>query len=47
MDIKAKIDELVTKIKNDPAAMDNFQMIPLKLLKVLQALTFPMIRSTP
>ena len=35
MDIKAKIDELVTKIKNDPAAMDNFQKDPVKTVEGL------------
>jgi hypothetical protein len=41
MDIKAKIDELVTKIKNDPAAMDNFQKDPVKTVEGLAGVDLP------
>ena len=41
MDIKAKIDELVTKIKSDPATLDNFQKDPVKTVEGIAGVDLP------
>lgn len=41
IDIKAKIDEIVGKIKNDPKAMENFQSEPTKTVEGLIGVDLP------
>ena len=41
MDIKAKIDEIVAKIKSDPAMMDNFQKDPVKTVEGIAGVDLP------
>ena len=41
MDIKAKIDELVGKIKEDPAMMENFKNEPVKTVEGLVGVDLP------
>ena len=41
MDIKAKIEELVTKIKNDDKLMDNFKSNPVKTVEGLIGIDLP------
>lgn len=41
MDIKAKIEELVGKIKNDPALLSNFQSNPVKTVEGLIGVDLP------
>lgn len=41
MDIKAKIEELVTKVKNDPKFMDDFQKNPVKAVESVIGMDLP------
>ena len=41
MDIKAKINELVDKIKNDPALMENFKSNPVGTVEGLLGVDLP------
>ena len=41
MDIKAKIDELVGKIKEDPAMMEKFKSEPVKTVEGLVGVDLP------
>lgn len=41
MDIKAKIEELVGKIKEDPKMMDNFKSDPVKTVEGLIGVDLP------
>lgn len=41
MDIKAKIDELVGKIKNDPAVGEKFQKDPISTVEELLGVDLP------
>ena len=41
MDIKAKIDELVGKIKDDPAMMEKFKSEPVKTVEGLVGVDLP------
>ena len=41
MDIKAKIDEIVAKIKSDPSALANFQSDPVKTVEGLAGVDLP------
>ncbi len=41
MDIKAKIEEIVAKIKDDPKAMDNFQKDPVKTVEGFVGVDLP------
>lgn len=41
MDIKAKIDELVGKIKNDPKLMEQFKSDPIKAVEGLLGVDLP------
>lgn len=41
MDIKAKIEELVGKIKNDPQLLKNFQSNPVKTVEGLVGVDLP------
>ena len=41
MDIKAKINELVEKIKNDPALLAQFKAEPVKAVEALLGLDLP------
>ena len=41
MDIKATIDQVVTKIKSDPAMMDNFQKEPVKTVEGIVGVDLP------
>ncbi|MCQ2496805.1 MAG: hypothetical protein MJ131_09475 [Lachnospiraceae bacterium] len=41
MDIKAKIEELVGKIKNDPALLSNFQSDPVKTVEGIVGVDLP------
>ncbi len=41
MDIKAKIEELVGKIKNDPQLLKNFQSNPVKTVEGLAGVDLP------
>lgn len=41
MDIKAKIDELVAKIKNDPKLMEQFKNDPIKAVEGLLGVDLP------
>lgn len=41
MDIKAKINELVEKIKNDPALMENFKSNPVGTVEGLLGVDLP------
>lgn len=41
MDIKAKVEELVGKIKNDPKLLENFKADPVKTLEELVGVDLP------
>jgi len=41
MDIKAKIEEIVEKIKKDPAMMENFQKDPVKTVEGIAGVDLP------
>ncbi len=41
MDIKAKIDEIVNKIKNDPKLMDSFKKDPVKTVEKTAGVDIP------
>lgn len=41
MDIKAKIDEIVKKVQNDPKLMDNFQKNPTKTVEGIIGVDLP------
>ncbi len=41
MDIKAKINELVDKIKNDPAIAENFKNDPIRTIEGLVGVDLP------
>ena len=41
LDIKAKIEETVNKLKNDPKLMDEFKKDPVKALEGLTGLDLP------
>lgn len=41
MDIKAKIEELAGKIKNDPAMLNNFKQNPVKTVEGLIGVDLP------
>ncbi len=41
MDIKAKIEEIVSKIKNDDQMMENFQSNPIKTVEELLGVDVP------
>lgn len=41
LDIKAKIEEIVNKLKNDPKLMDEFKKDPVKALEGLTGIDLP------
>ena len=41
MDIKATIDQVVTKLKSDPSMMDNFQKDPVKTVEGIAGVDLP------
>ena len=41
MDIKAKIDEIVKKVKNDPTLMASFQKDPVKTVEKVAGVDIP------
>jgi len=41
MDIKAKIDEIVNKVKNDPTLMESFQKDPVKTVEKVAGVDIP------
>ena len=41
MDIKAKINEIVEKLKSDPSLMDKFQKEPVKTVEDLAGVDLP------
>lgn len=47
MDIKAKIDEIVAKIKSDPSALANFQSDPVKTVEGLAGVDLPEDQINP
>ena len=47
MDIKAKIDEIVAKIKDDPSALANFQNDPVKTVEGIAGVDLPEDQINP
>lgn len=41
MDIKAKIDEIVSKVKNDPSFMEQFKKEPVKAVESVVGVDLP------
>ncbi|MBR1470631.1 MAG: hypothetical protein IJ600_03195 [Lachnospiraceae bacterium] len=41
MDIKAKVEEIVNKVKNDPALLESFQKEPVKTVERIAGVDIP------